>query len=123
MRRNVVLSFFLIVLSSCCCVAQSGVQSPTGKRAMTFEDMMSLRRIGDPQPSPDGKWVLFSAVDVNLQENTRKPHLWIVPLTGGAAKQLTSAAAGEDRGRFSPDGKRIAFVSARDGGSQVWLQD
>src|SRR5712671_3286221 len=117
LRRIVVL---LLILSGYC-VAQSSASG--NKRPMTFEDMMALRRIGDPQPSPDGKWVLFNAVDVSLEENTKKPHLWIVPLTGGTAKQITSGAAGVDRGRFSPDGRQIAFVTARDGGSQIWLQD
>jgi dipeptidyl aminopeptidase/acylaminoacyl peptidase len=82
--------------------------------------MMALKRIGGPQVSPDGKWVLFSAVDVNLQENKKTPHLWIVPLAGGDAKQITSDAAGEDRGRWSPDGQQIIFVSSRDGSAQVW---
>ncbi len=53
------------------------------KRPFTFEDMMKLKRIGEPSVSPDGKWVAFSAVDVNLDANTRTPHLWIVPLAGG----------------------------------------
>jgi dipeptidyl aminopeptidase/acylaminoacyl peptidase len=90
------------------------------KRAFTFEDMMALKRIGGPEVSPDGKWVMFSAVDVSLQENKKTPHLWIVPLAGGDARQLTSNAGGEDRGRFSPDGKQITFVSSRDGSSQIW---
>src|SRR5215469_12047776 len=41
------------------------------KHPFTFEDMMSLKRIGEPVPSPDGKWVAFSAVDVDLNANTR----------------------------------------------------
>lgn len=93
------------------------------KRPFTFEDMMQLRRISDPQVSPDGKWVMFSAQDVSLRANTKVPHLWIVALAGGEAKPLSAGASGEDRGRFSPDGKQVAFVSARDGGSQIWVQD
>src|SRR5207253_9206794 len=56
------------------------------KRPFTFEDMMSLKRVAEPVPSPDGKWVLFSAVDVDLAANKKTPHIWIVPLapTGGA---------------------------------------
>lgn len=91
------------------------------KRPFTFEDMMALKRIGGPQVSPDGKWVLFSAVEVNLQENKKTPHLWIVPLAGGDARQLTSNAGGEDRGLWSPDGKQVLFVSGRDGSSQLWI--
>jgi len=104
-----------------CCSLCGFAQS---KRPFTFEDMMQLKRIGEPIVSPDGKWVGFSAVDVNLDENTRKPHLWIVSVAGSEARRLTSSGgAGEDRIRFSPDGKRILFESSRDGGSQVWVQD
>src|SRR5947209_15328390 len=93
----------------------------TGKRPFTFEDMMALKRIGGPQVSPDGKWVLFSAVHVDLQANKKIPHLWLVPVAGGEAQQLTSDAAGEDRGRWSPDGPQIIFTSSRDGSSQVCM--
>jgi len=50
------------------------------KHPFTFEDMMKLKRVGEPVPSPDGKWVIFSAVDVDLATNKKTPHIWIVPL-------------------------------------------
>jgi dipeptidyl aminopeptidase/acylaminoacyl peptidase len=93
------------------------------KRPFTFEDMMSLKRVGDPVISPDGKWVAFSAVEVNLAENTRKSHLWVVPMAGGDSKKITDDKAGESRPRWTPDGKRLSFLSAKDGGTQVWVQD
>ena len=74
---------FLFLL---CCSLSGIAQS---KRPFTFEDMMQLKRVGEPVVSPDGKWVGFAAVDVNLDENTRKPHLWIVPIAGGEARRLT----------------------------------
>ncbi|MGC2620613.1 MAG: S9 family peptidase, partial [Acidobacteriaceae bacterium] len=95
-----------------------------GKRPMTFDDMMKMRRLGDIDVSRDGKWVLFSATDVDLAKNTRTPHLWIVPVDGSAPeKALTASVAGESRGRFSPDGKQILLETARDDGEQIWLAD
>ncbi len=92
------LALFLL-----CCSLFSVAQI---KRPFTFEDMMQLKRIGEPSVSPDGKWVAFSAVDVDLDANSKTPHLWIVPLAGGDAKRLTPASgSGEDRVRFSPDGQ------------------
>ncbi len=52
------------------------------KHPFTFDDMMKLKRVGDPQVSPDGKWVIFSVTDVDLAANTKTPHIWIVPLNG-----------------------------------------
>ncbi len=113
MRR---LTLILIVLTVTFFV-QLSAQS---KRPFTFEDMMALKRISGPEVSPDGKWVLFSAVDVNLKENKKIPHLWLIPLAGGEGRQLTSDPSGEDRGRWSPDGKQFIFTSSRDGSSQIW---
>ncbi len=104
--------------------AQSSPARESGtKRPMTFEDMMKMRRLGDIAVSQDGKWVLFSAMDVDLEKNTKTSHLWIVPVAGGEETALTASSAGESRGRFSPDGKQIAFLSARDGSQQIWLAD
>src|SRR3954467_9558181 len=108
----------LIVIAGFAAVAHA-----QSKRPITFEDMMKLKRLSDPVISPDGKWVMYTAMDVDLEGNTKRNHLWLVPRAGGDAKQITSSAPGESRGRFSPDGKRVLFISARDGGSQIWLQD
>ena len=97
--------------------------SPQGKRPFTFEDMMALKRVSGPAISPDGKWVLFAATDVDLKANKRTPHLWVTPLAGGESRQLTFDASGETGGRWSPDGKKILFVSPRGGSSQVWIAD
>src|SRR3954464_3864615 len=81
-----------------------------GKPPFTFEDMMALKRVAEPVPSPDGKWVLFAVQDVDLEANTKKSHLWIVPADGGPARRLNQTPNEEERPRFSPDGKRIIFT-------------
>ena len=58
--------------------------------------MMKLKRVGAPVPSPDGKWVVFDCVDVDLDTNTRISHLWIVPASGG--ESTTSESNSESRG-------------------------
>jgi dipeptidyl aminopeptidase/acylaminoacyl peptidase len=88
--------------------------------------MMKLKRIADPQLSPDGRWVAYQATDVDLDGGTRNTDLWVVsgnPASAAAPRRLTDHAAADTRPRWSPDGRRIAFVSAREGGSQVHVVD
>src|ERR1700678_3406746 len=77
--RRFFLAFFAIIAFAFPAAAQA-------KHPFTFEDMMKLKRVGEPEVSPDGKWVIFSVVDVDLAANTKTPHVWIVPLTAGDEK-------------------------------------
>lgn len=110
----------LLLLAAAAAGAQSLAPAPQ-RRPMEFSDLMKMRRLGDIDLSPDGRWILFTVTDVNLERNTRTPHLWVIPAAGGAEKPLTASIAGESEGRFSPDGKRILFLSPRSGDSQVYL--
>ena len=92
------------------------------RHAFSFADMMALKRVGEPIVSPDGRWVLFSAVDVDLAANQKTPHIWIVPVGGGESREIISDQDG-DRPRWAPDARRFAFVSNKQGGSQIWFAD
>jgi dipeptidyl aminopeptidase/acylaminoacyl peptidase len=92
------------------------------KHPFTLEGMMKLKRVGEPEVSPDGKWVIFSVVDVDLGANTKTPHIWIVPVAGGQEREIISSQDA-DRLRWAADGKRFAFISNKEGGSQVWIAD
>src|SRR5579863_9363966 len=113
MRRLLALIFILCSSASLFAAA---------KHPFTFEDMMKLKRVGEPEVSPDGKWVIFSVVDVDLAANTKTPHIWIVPTAGGQEREIIADQDG-DRPRWSPDGKRFAFLSTKAEGSQVWAAD
>ena len=81
------------------------------KHPMTFEDMMRMKRVSDPQISPSGKWVLFTVTDVDLARNTKTPHLWVVPADGSAKEVQLTNGAGESEAKFSPDATRVVFVA------------
>jgi len=95
----------------------------SGKHPFTFEDMMKLKRVGAPVPSPDGKWVVFDAEDVDLEANTKTSHLWIVPAQGGNSRRLNQTTNHEERPRFSPDGKKLIWTSKATDPTQIWTCD
>ncbi|GGG64272.1 S9 family peptidase [Edaphobacter dinghuensis] len=118
---GVTLAYGAGIASTEASVADAG--SVLNEHPMTFADLQRMKRLDDPQVSPSGKWVMFAATDVDLAANTKVSHLWVVPLKGGQERQLTFWKEGESEGRFSPDGKQVAFVATdtATGHSQIFL--
>lgn len=91
------------------------------KAPFTFDAMMKLARIDEPQLSPDGKTVVFTVQTIDMPNNTRPKQIYAVPLDGGTAPQrLTNEGDSNARPRWMPDSKRIVFVSNRSNASQIW---
>ncbi len=88
-------------------------------RTYTIEDLLKVRRVGDPQVSPDGKQVAFTIGDVNFDANRVVTHIYVTPLEGGGMKQLTTGDRSSTAPRWSPDGKKIAFTT----GGQLWVME
>jgi dipeptidyl aminopeptidase/acylaminoacyl peptidase len=117
MRKSpFVLVFACLVLTAAAAFTQT-------KRPMTFEDMMAMKRLGETSVSRDGKWLAYSVITVNLEQNTTTPELWIQAISGGAPQKLAVGQPGDSGPQFAPDGKRILFLSGREGGQQIWLAD
>ncbi len=111
MKQSITLVCLLVLSLSFAVSAQN--------RTYTVEDLMKVRRVGDPQVSPDGRHVAFTVGDVNFDANRIVTQIYVVSSDGGDHKQLTSGDRSSTAPRWSPDGKKIAFTT----GGQIWVMD
>ena len=127
MKRNALL-FVLIVLAIAFGQAAYSAEQPA-RRPVKIDDFARLRSVGDPQLSPDGKWVAYTVGTIDLEKDKRDTDLWMVGWDGGEEIRLTTSPEGESRPRWSPDNRYLAFLASRGDedqkkkGSQVWLLD
>jgi dipeptidyl aminopeptidase/acylaminoacyl peptidase len=100
-------------------VVTAQAQSPE-KRSITFQDLISLHRLSEPQLSPDAKWIAYTVSTPDLEANHSVRDIWLVPTTaGGEPRQLTRGGS-DTRPRWSPDGQKLAFISARSSTPQIY---
>jgi dipeptidyl aminopeptidase/acylaminoacyl peptidase len=102
--------------------ASSAQASGFAKRKLTIDDYFQIKDVADPQISPEGKWVAYSVTTRNLKEDKTESRIWMISIEDREAIPLTAEKTSSSHPRWSPDGKYVAFLSARDGGKkQVWL--
>ncbi len=89
-------------------------------RPITFDDLQKFHRVSDPQPSPDGQWIVYVVTDVEFAENRTNSDLWIVPARGGTPRKITHSPKHDRHPRWSPDSKWIVFESNRGGDFQLY---
>jgi dipeptidyl aminopeptidase/acylaminoacyl peptidase len=95
---------------------------PPAPRAITIDDYFQIREVTDPQLSPDGQWVAYSVSTSLLKGDKSESRIWTVPTASGEAVAMTSEGVSSSHPRWSPDGRFLAFLSARnEGKAQVWL--
>ncbi|MFN3529271.1 MAG: S9 family peptidase [Bacteroidia bacterium] len=111
MRRLFILLF---ILASSLASAQ--------KRPITHADMIKVLSVGNPEISPDGKWVVFSLNKNDYDSDKRHSDLWLVPTDGSSpARPITSGKAAESSPAWSPDGSKLLFTAKREGDSKTQL--
>jgi dipeptidyl aminopeptidase/acylaminoacyl peptidase len=108
MKRLLFISALLIGGSS---IAQNTMQPET---------LWKFGRVAEPKVSPDGKSVVYQITTYKVDENKGSTDLWLVPSAGGTPKQLTATPTSESNARWRPDGKKIGYLSAESGESQLW---
>jgi Tol biopolymer transport system component len=108
------------VLFSLCAIAFA----QSKPRVLDKDTFMNMESVGNPEISPDGKQIIFTRTWVDKVKDQYRSNLWIVDVDGSRVRELTSGARNDSSPVWSPDGKRIAFLSDRDGTNQLhvmWL--
>lgn len=116
-KRNFIISVLVMILN----FPLLGGQNT--RRAIRFDDFIRVRRLSDPQVSPDGKLVAVVVTVMDKQANRGNSDIWLVPSQGGEMRQMTTSPYADYFPRWSPDGKKISFLSTRSGQPQVWVID
>ena len=106
----------LVLLIACGVGAQAAEKKP-----WTPDELAALKRLADPQVSPDGRWVAYVLTIIDFEEDRGNSDIWVVPAEGGEPRRMTTSEKSDNHPRWSPDGATLALLSSRDGDMQIYL--
>ena len=111
---------FLLFFVLFSCLPLSAAASG-GKSPFTIADLYKVKRVEDPQVSPDGKSIAFVVSENHLKEGTTTSQIYVMNAAGSDVRQMTYGKNQNNNPRWSPDGQSLLFLSDRKDGAQVWI--
>jgi len=104
------LSFVFVLFISIISFAQD-------KKPMSVEDLWKMKRIGTFDVSPDGRQIAFSVTSYKIDKNKGNTDIYLINTDGSNLRALKNSEKNESEPKFTPDGKKIAYVMD----DQIWL--
>jgi len=101
--------------------ASLAAAQPASRVTPTVDQLLSLKRAGSPEISPDGRLVAYTMRETNWDDNSYDTQIWIADAASGATRQLTSSKKSSQSPHWSPDGSRLAFISDRSEKRQIYV--
>lgn len=97
-------------------------EMPQAGDRFTEMDLYQLEFANDPQISPDGRSIVYARMSNDIMTDKTVPNLWILDADGGMHRPLLTGQAAASQARWSPDGGRIAYVTAAEGKPQIHVR-
>ena len=98
-----------------------GMPAFADPKPWTLDAIMDLKTVSDPQITADGSRVVYVVTGRDAHRNAYSSEIWVVPVTGGDGQRLANGHFSDAQPRWSADGRSLAFLSRRDGTTQIYL--
>ena len=112
----------LALLLSAVPLAPLAAQDTANERTFTGADLFKLEAARDPQPSPDGRTIAYVRQSGDVMTDRNRAAIWLVDVASGKQRPLVTGPGSYLSPRWSPDGSRISYIAAEDGGAQLWVR-